>query len=325
MRYALGADISWYPQMRQSGFIFRDSAGEPQNLLTTLKEYGIDSIRLRTWVNPSDDPHAGHCSREETLALAQECRDAGFRIMIDFHYGDTWCDGSHQPMPRAWQGLTRIELEEALNVYTREVLTLLKSGGVEPEWVQIGNETDLGLMLPMGSAEDFAYLSRLYSAGHDAVKAVFPGCQTMIQLSEITKTDFNLHYFEQLEKHGCRYDMMGFSYYPYHLRNNYGTTYAQAREAFERSMKAIPGRFGKPFMVVETGGLDEDEAGSYALMADVAAAVRAQPLCAGVMWWEPEGARSWSDYPLSAWREDGTPTRAMAGFRLLADAPEGNP
>lgn len=82
-------------------------------------------------------------------------------------------------------------------------------------------------------------------------------------------------------------------------------------------MKAIPGRFGKPIMVVETGGLDEDEAGSYALMADIAAAVRAQPLCTGVMWWEPEGARSWSDYPLSAWRDDGTPTRAMEGFRLL--------
>ena len=320
MRYALGADISWYPQMLASGFVFRNREGREQDLLQTLKDFGINSIRLRTWVEPSEDPHAGHCSREETLALARLCRDAGFRIMIDFHYGDTWCDGSHQPMPRAWKGLDREALENALSQYTRDVLTLLRDGGVTPEWVQLGNETDLGLALPMGSTEDFGYLSRLYSAGHDAVKAVFPACKTMIQLSEITRTDFNLNYFAQLEKHGCRYDMMGFSYYPYHLRNNYGTTYAQAKEAFERSMRAIPGRFGREFMIVETGGPDDDEEGSCRLMADVIAAIRTAPLCTGLMWWEPEGARVWSDYPLSAWRADGTPTRAMDMFRTLEQA-----
>ena len=112
MRYALGADISWYPQMLAGCFVFRSREGREQNLLTTLKKFGINSIRLRTWVEPSEDPHAGHCSREETLALARLCREAGFRIMIDFHYGDTWCDGSHQPMPRAWKGLDREALEK---------------------------------------------------------------------------------------------------------------------------------------------------------------------------------------------------------------------
>ena len=151
MRYALGADISWYPQMLASGFVFRNQEGREQDLLQTLKDFGINSIRLRTWVEPSEDPHAGHCSREETLALARLCREAGFRIMIDFHYGDTWCDGGHQPMPRAWKGLDREAMERALSQYTRDVLTLLRDGGVTPEWVQLGNETDLGLVLPMGS------------------------------------------------------------------------------------------------------------------------------------------------------------------------------
>jgi len=34
----------------------------------------------------------------------------------------------------------------------------------------------------------------------------------------------------------------------------------------------------------------------------------------GVIYWEPQGARSWSKYPLSAWGGDGRPTRAMDAF-----------
>ena len=34
----------------------------------------------------------------------------------------------------------------------------------------------------------------------------------------------------------------------------------------------------------------------------------------GVFYWEPQGARSWSHYALSAWGEDGRPTKAMDAF-----------
>lgn len=317
MEYVRGADIGWYPQMLKSGFVFRNARGEEQNLLVTLKEYGINSIRLRTWVNPSDDPYAGHCSASEVLALAQECQAAGYRIMIDFHYGDSWCDGGKQPMPKAWEGLNREELVAELGRYTQEVMQLLKDGGVEPEWVQIGNETNLGMVLPMGSTDDWAYLTRLYNAGYDAVKAVCPQTKTMIQLGEITPTDFVIDYFTHLEKHGCRYDMMGFSFYPYHLNNNYTTTYEEAVEAYRRSMKMIPARFGKEMMIVEIGADARDEEGSWRLMVDAIEEIRKQPLCTGLWWWEPQGAMIWSDYPLSAWHDDGTPGKAMEAFLLL--------
>lgn len=317
MDYVRGADISWYPQMLKSGFVFKNAKGEEQNLLVTLKEYGINAIRLRTWVNPSEDMFAGHCSAEKTLALAQACRDAGFRIMIDFHYGDSWCDGGKQPMPEAWKGLSREGLVSTLHDYTRDVMQLMKDGGVTPEWVQIGNETDLGMVLPMGSRSDWAYLTRLYNAGIDGVKAVFPQAKTMIQLGEITLTDFVKNYFVNLEMCGCRYDMMGFSFYPYHLKNNYGTTYEEALAAFKRSMREIPERFRKEMMIVEIGGDDRDEDGSAQLMKDAIEVIKTQTLCTGLWWWEPEGARVWSDYPLSAWHDDGTPGKAMEAFSLL--------
>lgn len=34
----------------------------------------------------------------------------------------------------------------------------------------------------------------------------------------------------------------------------------------------------------------------------------------GVIYWEPEGAKSWSKYGLSAWGNDGKPTKALDAF-----------
>ena len=112
--FALGADISWYPQMLESGFEFRNAEGQKEDLLTILQGYGINAIRLRVFVHPSDDPHAGHCSAEETLELAKHCCDRGFRIMLDFHYGDSWCDCGKQPKPAAWEGKNAKELEKCV-------------------------------------------------------------------------------------------------------------------------------------------------------------------------------------------------------------------
>jgi arabinogalactan endo-1,4-beta-galactosidase len=35
----------------------------------------------------------------------------------------------------------------------------------------------------------------------------------------------------------------------------------------------------------------------------------------GVMYWEPQGARSWSHYALSAWQADGKPSPALDAFK----------
>jgi len=34
----------------------------------------------------------------------------------------------------------------------------------------------------------------------------------------------------------------------------------------------------------------------------------------GLIYWEPEGAKSWSGYALSAWGDDGKPTKALDAF-----------
>ncbi len=310
--FAWGADISWYPQMRKDGFVFRNENGVPAPLTDTLKELAFNAVRLRTWVHPSDSMSAGHCSAEETLALAQECRNAGFRIMIDFHYSDTWADPAHQRKPEAWENLPFDALTGRLYDYTRATMRLLADGGVFPEWVQIGNEINPGMLLPDGSTEDFGRLSRLITAGHDAVKEISPGTLTIVHLAEFNHTDFILHYLGELEKHGCRYDIPGFSYYPYHLPQ---LSREECFEGYCRSMKEIPAKLKRDFLIVETGEISADEELSTRFLLEQLGEMEKQPACRGLFLWEPEGAACWSRYPLSAWRDDGTPSAALPAVR----------
>lgn len=310
--FVLGADISWYPQMLDDGFVFRNEKGEEAPLLDTLKALGFNAIRLRTWVDPSNNRHAGRCSAQETLALAQECQAAGFRIMIDFHYSDSWADPGQQHKPKAWENLPFDALVQQVYDYTRTTMQLLKDGGVRVEWAQIGNEINPGMMLPDGSTEDFSKLSKLITAGHDAVKDVTPETITMVHLAEFNMTDFILDYFAELDKHGCRYDMPGFSYYPYHLPK---MTREECHQGYLRSMKELPNKLGKDFMIVETGEISTDEPLTIQFLLEQLQVMREHPACRGMMLWEPEGAEIWSHYPLSAWRDDGTPSAALTAVR----------
>ncbi len=69
-------------------------------------------------------------------------------------------------------------------------------------------------------------------------------------------------------------------------------------------------------MVVEAGGEDTKVQNTYDMLIAVQRAVKAVPdrKGLGVLYWEPQGARSWSKYGLSAWGNDGKPNRALSAF-----------
>jgi len=50
--FAKGADVSWLSEMEANGYKFYNDDGIEQDCLQILKDHGIDSIRLRVWVNP---------------------------------------------------------------------------------------------------------------------------------------------------------------------------------------------------------------------------------------------------------------------------------
>ncbi len=218
--FAKGADISWLPQMEATGFKFYNDNGVEEDNFKILKDHGINAIRLRTWVHPSDDPQSGHCSKDETVAMAVRAQKWGMRVMIDFHYSDTWADPAKQVKPAAWQGHPFPQLLTDVYNYTLEVMQALKKAGVTPEWVQVGNETASGMIYPEGNTQHWDSLAQLINQGYAAIKKVSPTSKVILHVDRGNDNQRFRTWFDSATVHHANYDVIGLSYYPYWLDGN---------------------------------------------------------------------------------------------------------
>lgn len=312
--FAKGADISWLPQMEATGYQFFNDNGQEEDCFKILKDHGINSIRLRTFVNPSDDRASGHCSKDETVAMAVRARKWGMRVMIDFHYSDSWADPGKQKKPKAWEVHDFQTLLIDLYDYTFDVMTALKTAGVSPEWVQIGNEIPGGMIYPEGSSSSWPQLVQLINKAYDAIKTVSPQSKVILHVDQGNNNDRFRWWFDAAKANGAKYDVIGLSYYPYWLTGN--PDYTLSIDDLGKNLNDMASRYQKEVMVVEVGGEDNKVQNTSNMLVTVQKKVLEVPEGKGfgVFYWEPEGARSWSHYALSAWGDDGKPTKAMDAF-----------
>lgn len=311
--FAKGADIGWLPQMEATGYKFYDTDGKEKDCIQLLKDRGMNSIRLRVWVDPSDDKASGHCSKEETVAMALRAQKMGMRIMIDFHYSDSWADPAKQFKPKAWEKHSFAELLNDVYNHTFDVISALKKAGVTPEWVQIGNEIPGGMLWPEGSTDNWKQLGQLLNKGYDAVKAIDKKIKVIVHVDEGNNNEKFRKFFDNATEQKVRYDVIGLSYYPYWIKKDYTETIAD----LQFNLNDMAKRYGKEVMVVEVGGEDDKIQNTKELLAATIKAVRNVPnnKGIGVLYWEPQGARSWSHYALSAWLENGQPSPALDAFK----------
>ncbi len=313
LAFAKGADVSWLPQMEATGYRFYDTDGKEKDCLQLLKERGMNTIRLRVFVNPSQDKASGHCSKEETVAMALRAQKAKMHIMIDFHYSDTWADPAKQAKPAAWANLSFDALQNKVYEHTFDVLTALKKAGVTPEWVQVGNEIPGGMLWPDGSTNNWAQLAQLLNKGYEATKAVNAKIKVIVHVDEGNNNEKFRWFFDKATEHQVKYDVIGLSYYPFWIKKDYSETIAD----LQKNLNDMASRYQKEVMVVEVGGVDEQVQNTKELLAATIKAVRAVPdhKGLGVLYWEPQGAKSWSGYGLSAWQPDGKPSPALDAFK----------
>ena len=126
-QFATGADMSWLTEMEAAGRKFYSADGIQTECLTLLKSLGTNAVRLRVWVNPAN----GWCNAADVLAKARRASDLGMRIMIDFHYSDSWADPGKQFKPAAWTSLDLNGLKTAVANHTKDVLNLLKNNNIK--------------------------------------------------------------------------------------------------------------------------------------------------------------------------------------------------
>jgi arabinogalactan endo-1,4-beta-galactosidase len=106
--FMAGADISSLPIHEQNGAVYRDN-GQAGDAIDLLADHGVHWFRLRLFVNPQFqnnynggyDPFVAQ-DLQYTIDLAQRIKQAGGKLLLDFHYSDTWADPGHQIKPAAW-------------------------------------------------------------------------------------------------------------------------------------------------------------------------------------------------------------------------------
>ena len=311
-QFVKGADIGWLQQMEATDYTFYDSTGTQKECLQILKDHGINTVRLRVWVNPSTDKVNGHCSKKEVAVMALRAKNMGMRIMIDFHYSDSWADPGKQTKPAAWLDHSFSQLLNDVYNHTYGVLDTLKSLGVKPDWAQIGNEIAGGMLWPDGSTANWSQLAQLLNKGYDAVKAVDNSIKVIIHLDQGNSNLKFRTFFDNAYTYRVRYDIIGASYYPYWL----GTDYTETIDELGGNLNDMASRYGKEVMVVEVGGDYTKVQNTYDMLVAVLNKVKAVPgdKGLGVIYWEPEGEKLWSGYQLSCWGSDRKPTAALNAF-----------
>jgi arabinogalactan endo-1,4-beta-galactosidase len=240
-----GADVSSLLSLEASGVRFYDFSGNEQDMLKTLAENGFNYIRVRIWNDPFDEDGNGYGGGNNdinaALELGRRAAEYGMKTLVNLHYSDFWADPGKQQAPKAWEGMTIDQKEQALYDFTKESVEFLLDGGVDVGMVQIGNETTTGL----SGETDWPRIARLKAAGANAVRAVAAERELDILIA-IHLTNPESHNFVQtarvLEVNGVDYDVFATSYYPFW----HGTLQNLATKLGE-----VAERFGKKVMVAE--------------------------------------------------------------------------
>lgn len=305
--FAKGADIGWLTEMEAAGKKFYNSTGTQQDLILILKNLGMNTIRLRVWVNPVN----GWNNKTDVVAKAIRARNAGMRVMIDFHYSDSWADPGKQFKPAAWTGGINA-LKTSLANHTIDVLNALKAANVTPEWVQVGNEVNDGMLWPEGKAStNMNNFAQLVNAGYDAVKSVFADTKVIVHVSNGWNNSLFRWLFDGLKNNGGKFDVIGMSLYP--SPSDYNTLVASCFD----NMNDMVSRYNKEVMIVEVGMSWDQPVAAKDFLTNLIAKTKAvnNNKGLGVLYWEPQAYGNWQGYTLGAFDNSGKPTIALDAFK----------
>ncbi|OQY10830.1 MAG: hypothetical protein B6I28_00120 [Fusobacteriia bacterium 4572_132] len=234
-----GADISFLPELKDKNVVFKNALGKEEELLMILKNNGINTIRLRLWVDNE------YCNLEKTLYMAKEIRKAGLNFLLDFHYSDTWADPRSQIKPNSWKDLDLAELKIKMYDYTLDIINQLKEQGTPPQLVQIGNEINNGILNPEGniSKNGFEDFSNLLKSGIKAINDSFDKSDIKIIIHIAGYNSANW-FFDNLVNNNIDFDIIGLSYYPW--------WHGKSLDDLTNNLKKISEKYGKEIIIMET-------------------------------------------------------------------------
>lgn len=252
----VGGDISMLPKFIEKGAIYNDKDGNNVEPLKFFAQQGWNTMRVRLFVDPSkaseEDKKIGAIQDlDYVVAQCKELKTAGFKIMLDFHYSDTWTHPGQHGTPSAWSTLSVADLTTRIYTYTKESLQTLKDNGIVLDFIQTGNEINDGMLWPTGNIFDGGSWTNFAAYIANAIKAcneVYPQAKTIVHAAMNAPGYLPTFYKTlntNLDTYEVKYDIIGLSYYP-----DYHGTIAN----FDTALKNVESQIAnKDIMIVETG------------------------------------------------------------------------
>lgn len=244
-KFVKGMDLSTLLELERCGARYYDK-GQERDILAIMKDYDVDTIRLRLWNDPKSESGewygAGNNDLSETIAIGKKVTEAGFGVLLNFHYSDFWADPGKQIKPKAWKDFGMEELEKAVYDFTKESLEKILDEGVNVTMIQVGNELSNGLLWPEGRVPNYDNIYRLVSAGLKACREIDSKIPLMIHLDNGGNNALYREWFDNFTQRGGDFDYIGLSYYPF---------WHGSLDMLEYNMNDIAVRYGKDLIVAE--------------------------------------------------------------------------
>jgi arabinogalactan endo-1,4-beta-galactosidase len=228
--FVKGFDLSMLPQLRASGISVYNENGVKEDMLLTLKNAGVNTIRLRLW----KDPAGGFSGLEEVKQLSNEIKQIGLKVWLTVHYSDTWADPGAQAKPAVWKDLPYVILKDSVFNYTQLIVQ-----EIHPDYIQIGNEVNNGFLWPEGNASNRTQFLELMNIGIDAVNKVDSSTKIILQYAGYKDVINYLNFIGSVNV-----DIIGLSYYPmWHGKN---------LDSLQLQLSNVAKLTGKPVIIAET-------------------------------------------------------------------------
>ena len=211
--------------------VFYDLEGNENDFLTILQDNGVNTIRLRLWVNPSS-VHSGFIQVRQFCAVVKML---GFKTWITLHYSDTWADPGQQVPPVKWQGIDFMSLKDSVYTYTERVIS-----EIQPDYIQLGNEINTGFLHPYGHiTNNYLQFIDLMDTAIAAVRTRSIDTELILHYAGSAASDWFFNQVAPLD-----YDIIGLSYYP--------IWHGKSLDSLQARMQYLSAAHSKKLLIAET-------------------------------------------------------------------------
>lgn len=244
--FYFGVDLSYGNEIEDCGAVYtiNNVARDPFEIFNV---YGTNLVRLRLWHTPDwyDDLNQGrrYSDIKDVVVSIQRAKAESMDVLLDFHLSDTWADPGRQLAPKAWiPVLDDVQiLKDSLYNYIYSTLHKLAVLQILPEIVQIGNETNKGILLSaadnQGWVMEWPRNSILFNAAIEAVRDIETEFNQEIKIALHIANPSEVGWLiDEFVDHGVTdFDIIGISYYyQYHFTTieETGDVIAQLKELY---------------------------------------------------------------------------------------------